>query len=85
MVEEGDLGLPGILGRKAPLLLPEAPPTYKTQKRRVVEAFEQRYLRSLMTEHRGNVSSAARSAGKERRDLGKLLKRHGLDPRQFAV
>jgi len=84
-VEPADLGLPGIPGGVGQRLLPEAPPTYKTQKRRVVEAFEQRYLRSLMTEHRGNVSSAARSAGKERRDLGKLLKRHGLDPRQFAV
>jgi hypothetical protein len=38
----------------------------------------------FLTEHRGNVNRAARTAGKERRDLGKLLKRHGLDPRQFA-
>ena len=72
-------------GRRGPRLLPEASPTYKIQKRRVVEAFEQQYLRRLMSEHRGNVSRAARAAGKERRDLGKLLKRRGLDPRQFAV
>src|SRR5437660_1567940 len=84
-VEPEDLGLPGIPGRRAPRLLPEASPTYKIQKRRVVEAFEQQYLRRLMSEHRGNVSRAARAAGKERRDLGKLLKRRGLDPRQFAV
>jgi len=84
-VEAEDLGLPGIPGRRAPLLLPEPPPTYKIQKRRVLEAFEQQYLRRLMSEHRGNVSRAARAAGKERRDLGKLLKRHGLEPRQFAA
>jgi hypothetical protein len=50
----------------------------------VLEAFERQYLARLTTEHRGNVNRAARTAGKERRDLGKLLKRNGLDPRQFA-
>jgi hypothetical protein len=30
------------------------------------------------------VTRAARAAGKERRDLGKLLKKHRLDPKQFA-
>ena len=84
-VEAEDLGLPGMPGRRAPRLLPEPPPTYKIQKRRVVEAFEQQYLRRLISEHRGNVSRAARAAGKERRDLGKLLKRHGLDPRRFTA
>jgi two-component system, NtrC family, response regulator GlrR len=84
-VEAEDLGLPGMPSRRVPRLRPEALPTYKIQKRRVVEAFEQQYLRRLMSEHRGNVSRAARAAGKERRDLGKLLKRHGLNPRQFAT
>jgi hypothetical protein len=31
------------------------------------------------------VSRAALEAGKERRDLGKLLKRHGINPRQFVA
>jgi len=39
--------------------------------------FDRQYLRRLMTDHRGNVSRAAQEAGKERRDLGKLLKRTG--------
>jgi DNA-binding NtrC family response regulator len=58
--------------------------TFKSQKRRILEVFERQYLIRIMTEHRGNVSRAARAAGKERRDLGKLLKRHGLDPGQFS-
>jgi DNA-binding NtrC family response regulator len=49
-----------------------------------LDAFDRQYLRRLMTDHRGNVSRAAQEAGKERRDLGKLLKRHGFDPREFA-
>jgi DNA-binding NtrC family response regulator len=59
-------------------------PTYRQLKRQVIDAFDRQYLTRLMTEHKGNVSRAARAAGKERRDLGKLLKRHGFDPRKFA-
>ena len=58
---------------------------YKSEKRRILDAFERHYLTRLMSEHHGNVSRAARAAGKERRDLGKLLKRHGFDPRSFAA
>jgi DNA-binding NtrC family response regulator len=73
------LGLPGqasveVAGRA----------TYKTLKRLAIAAFERDYLTRLLDENRGNVTRAARSAGKERRDLGKLLKRHRLDPKQFA-
>src|SRR5713101_5820806 len=86
-IEVGDLGLPGVAGGlgAATSLLLQAPRSYKTQKRQVLDAFDRQYLLRLMTDHRGNVSQAAREAGKERRDLGKLLKRHGFDPREFAV
>jgi len=85
-IEVGDLGLPGVAGGLgAATSLLQAPRSYKTQKRQVLDAFDRQYLLRLMTDHRGNVSQAAREAGKERRDLGKLLKRHGFDPRQFAV
>jgi hypothetical protein len=33
-----------------------------------------------MLVHRGNVSLAARAAGKDRRELGKLLKKYHLYP-----
>jgi DNA-binding NtrC family response regulator len=85
-IEVGDLGLPGVAGGLGAATSPlQAPRSYKTQKRQVLDAFDRQYLLRLMTDHRGNVSQAAREAGKERRDLGKLLKRHGFDPRQFAV
>jgi DNA-binding NtrC family response regulator len=86
LIEAADLGLPDLADGPGPVPgLAGAPGTYKTQKRRVLDAFERQYLVRLMTEHRGNVTRAAITAGKERRDLGKLLKRHGLDPRHFAA
>lgn len=47
-------------------------------KARAVESFERGYLTQLMEQAGGNVSRAARLAGKERRALGKLLKKHGI-------
>jgi DNA-binding NtrC family response regulator len=52
----------------------------KLMKQEVVRAFERDYLRRLMLAHSGNVTAAARAAGKERRELGKLLKRHSILP-----
>lgn len=40
--------------------------------------FERTYLERLMAAAGGNVTQAARVAGKERRALGKLLKKHGI-------
>lgn len=47
--------------------------------------FERRYLTRLMICTSGNVSSAARLSGTERRQLGKLLKKHGIDTRRFRA
>jgi DNA-binding NtrC family response regulator len=85
-IEVEDLGLPGRRGPESlPPVLSGAPRSYKAQKRQLLDAFDRQYLIRLMTDHRGNVSQAAQAAGKERRDLGKLLKRHSLDRRQFAA
>jgi DNA-binding NtrC family response regulator len=87
-IEPRDLGLPGWpRGVSAAMAIEPAERTgsYKAQKRRMLEAFERQYLTQLMIEQGGNVSRAARAAGKERRDLGKLLKRYGFAPGQFAA
>jgi DNA-binding NtrC family response regulator len=54
---------------------------FRVLKDRAIETFEREYLTNLMREHRGNISQAARAAGKERRDLGRLLKKHKIDCR----
>ena len=52
----------------------------KLMKQQAVRAFEHDYLTRLMLAHCGNVTAAARTAGKERRELGKLLKRYAIVP-----
>jgi DNA-binding NtrC family response regulator len=59
--------------------------SFQEEKREVVASFEREYLARLLADHRGNVSHAARSAGKERRELGRLLKKYRLDPRDFLT
>lgn len=54
-------------------------------KNRAVGEFERSYLSNLLTEHRGNVSRAARAAGKDRRALQRLIRKHGLDRQAFQV
>jgi two-component system response regulator GlrR len=47
------------------------------------QEFERIYLVELMTVSRGNVSRAAKLAGKYRADLYALLEKCKLDPLQF--
>lgn len=56
---------------------------YLVAKGHALLAFERRYLTRLMICTSGNISSAARLSGTERRQLGKLLKKHGIDARRF--
>lgn len=51
---------------------------FNTAKRRVIAEFEKRYLSRLLADMNGNVTQAAQRCGKERRALGKLIKKHGL-------
>ena len=58
--------------------------SFKESKRRFVDAFEREYLARVIAESGGNVTKAALAAQKERRELGKLLKKHGLNAKDFA-
>ncbi|MDQ8021932.1 MAG: sigma-54 dependent transcriptional regulator [Moraxellaceae bacterium] len=52
---------------------------YRTARDAAMAAWERAYLAELLRTTQGNVTRAAELAGKERRALGKLLKKHGID------
>jgi DNA-binding NtrC family response regulator len=51
---------------------------FKEAKEKLLDAFEQRYVASLLAKHEGNVSRAAAEAGVDRNHLAKLARKHGL-------
>ncbi len=65
-----------------PVLGDETAP-FQEQKAEVIRRFEVNYLRRLLNRSHGNVSRAARSAGKHRRALSELLRKHRIDPAEF--
>ena len=62
-----------------------APTAFNAARARAVADFEIQYLRQLLAGTGGNVSEAARRAGKERRVFGRLLKKHGIDRTQYGA
>jgi two-component system, NtrC family, response regulator GlrR len=53
--------------------------SFREAKAGAIAQFERAYLAELLARARGNISAAARMCGKERRDLGRLIRRHGLE------
>lgn len=50
----------------------------RTAKQHMIVEFERRYIEELLAKHQGNVTRAARAAGKERRAFGRLVKKYGI-------
>jgi DNA-binding NtrC family response regulator len=50
----------------------------KAAKRQMIEEFERGYIEELLARHQGNVTRAAREAGKERRAFGRLVKKYSI-------
>jgi len=59
--------------------------SYKDTKSKFIENFEKKYLCWIMAETNGNVTRAAHRVGKERRALGKLLKKYNIDKSSFQA
>lgn len=57
--------------------------SFQDAKAQAIVDFEQHYLREVMQITHGNVTLAAKIAGKERRALGKLLQKYAIDKSQY--
>jgi DNA-binding NtrC family response regulator len=57
---------------------------FNRERARALEQFERSYLDRAMRSSNGNVSLAARRAGKERRTFRRLLKKYGMDRQGYA-
>lgn len=51
---------------------------FQKAKLKAIEAFESTYVKQVLGKHQGNVTRAAREAGKDRRAFGKLAKKYGV-------
>jgi DNA-binding NtrC family response regulator len=73
---------PVVGGAAAPINMEFDPQlSFREQKERWSDEFEERYLRWLVKRADGNISKAARDADMDRKYLHKLLKKHEIDPR----
>lgn len=63
-----------------------APPmtcSFSEAKATAITQFERAYLYNLLAAHQGNISQAAHAAGKDRRVLRDLLRKHHIEARRF--
>jgi DNA-binding NtrC family response regulator len=58
--------------------------TFREQKERAIERFEEAYLHWLLERAGGNISRGAREADMDRKYLHKLLRRYGIDAKQYG-
>ncbi len=54
---------------------------FRKAKVQAIEDFERDYVESMLQRHGGNITRAAREAGKDRRAFGRLAKKYGFQPR----
>jgi transcriptional regulator with GAF, ATPase, and Fis domain len=59
--------------------------SYSRARKQVLAEFERRFVSRALAESGGNVSLAAKRAGKERRSFGRLLKKHGITRSDYAT
>jgi len=70
-IQAEDLSLPMPLERAGD-------ESFRTEKARVIRAFERDYLQKMLNRYKGNITQAANGAVKNRRAFWELLRKHGL-------
>ena len=84
-ISASDLGLIPTAGTEKPNIGLSIPfeLDFRRAKALLVAAFEREFVHRALSNCRGNVSAAARLIGKERRAMGKLLRKHNIDRKAF--
>ena len=79
LLSAADIDLPAAAG--------DAHPTnsFQAMKARVVQNFERSYIESILSISQGNIADAARTAGKNRRALFELIRKHNITPASFKA
>lgn len=62
---------------------PDSTISFREAKARTISEFERDYIRRLLYAYGGNVSEAARAAGKNRRALWELIRKYRIDVREI--
>ncbi len=57
--------------------------SFREAKARIVGRFERRYLKTMLTAHRGNITRAAKAAQKNRRAFWELIRKHDIRASDF--
>jgi len=75
LVQPGDIHLPCRQSQPEPRKC-----SFKASKTDAIQIFEMNYLTQILQEYKGNISHAAKAAGKDRRAFWQLLRKHGIPP-----
>jgi len=78
MINRCDIAIPGEQ-------IPPAAGSFRQERKEALQSFEREYVEALLRRNHGNITWAAREAGKERRAFGRLVKKYaGAQPERAA-
>lgn len=88
MVERAVVFSSGTVLQKEEFNLPETEAvrpdeSFQKAKAKVIVEFEKAYIQAILLAHRGNITQAAHTAGKNRRAFWELMKKHEITGNQF--
>ena len=78
MINRCDIAIPGEQ-------IPPPAGSFRQERKEALQSFEREYVEALLRRNHGNITWAAREAGKERRAFGRLVKKYaGAQPERAA-
>jgi two-component system response regulator GlrR len=80
ILHAADLDLPE--GKSRDILRDES---LRRAKSFIIGEFERSYVANLLARHQGNITQAAKAAGKDRRTLQRLVRKYSLDRASFKL